>query len=160
MTSITGPGVDDEEDTTNVGGGGGDVEGSRKIERKRTRERQRRSDLASAFVELTALVSQLDPASAVDEPDAVGTNNKRRRRRSIGSDPDEIVGTSAARPDLDNSSMTRLDLIGRTTNLLRRLQRDNADLRRCLNEERNRTGEDDNVSRQYCTYASRLSIFA
>jgi Helix-loop-helix DNA-binding domain len=87
-----------------------------KSERKRTRERQRRSDLASAFEELATLVAQIDP----EEEDG-DTRGKRGRRKS--DDP----------PDVD--SMTRLDLIGRTTGVLRRLQRENADLRRRIEDK-------------------------
>jgi Helix-loop-helix DNA-binding domain len=108
-----------------------------KSERKRKRERQRRSDLASAFEELATLVAQIDP----EEGDEGGDNNrsgKRGRRKS--DDP----------PDVD--SMTRLDLIGRTTGVLRRLQRENAELRRRV-DEKGRT--DDSVR---CLESSGLPV--
>ena len=111
---------------------------SKKSERKRKRERQRRSDLASAFEELSTLVIQIDPddndpqsSSTLTDTDgiaipssagAAGGSKKVQRRKSGGE--------AEASGDLDGSGMTRLDLIGRTTMLLRRLQRENSDLRR------------------------------
>lgn len=60
-----------------------------------------------------------------------GSNTRRgahRRKSSMGETD------AAAAAELDGSGMTRLDLIGRTTMLLRRLQRENMDLRRRLDE--------------------------
>ena len=114
---------------------------SKKSERKRKRERQRRSDLASAFEELSTLVIQIDPddndpqsSSTLTDTDGIaipssagaaagGGGSKKVQRRKSG-------GEAEASGDLDGSGMTRLDLIGRTTMLLRRLQRENSDLRR------------------------------
>jgi Helix-loop-helix DNA-binding domain len=59
-----------------------------------------------------------------------GNSNKRgSRRKNIDS-----TDTAATTADVDNSGMTRLDLIGRTTMILRRYQRENIDLRRRLDE--------------------------
>jgi Helix-loop-helix DNA-binding domain len=128
---------------------------SKKSERKRKRERQRRSDLANAFEELSTLVIQIDPddndpqsttltnadgiaipsstisaPASIREHGALGASNKRvQRRKSSGE-----VESAAAQADLDGSGMTRLDLIGRTTMLLRRLQRENIDLRRRVDD--------------------------
>jgi Helix-loop-helix DNA-binding domain len=120
----------EDEDTFDGGG----VDDSKKSERKRKRERQRRSDLANAFDELSALVAQIDP----DDSD---TGTRKKRRKSGVGEPE------VAAADPDNSSMTRLDLIGRTTTVLRRLQRENADLRRRLEEQQSRAGGDEKVSR-------------
>jgi hypothetical protein len=64
---------------------------------------------------------------------AIANRKGPTRRKSSGD-----AETSA---DLDGSGMTRLDLIGRTTMLLRRLQRENVDLRRRLEDyKKGRTG--------------------
>jgi Helix-loop-helix DNA-binding domain len=94
---------------------------SKKSERKRQREKQRRSDIASAFDELSSLLSQIDP----DESEAVP--NRRRRRK-----PGDV-----AEPETDASGLTRLDLIGRTAEVLRKLQRENTELRKRLEEQQN-----------------------
>lgn len=133
MTAMVGG---DDEDTLGVV-----VDDTKKSERKRKRERQRRSDLANAFDELSALVSQIDP----DEQSDSATQRKRRRKSGESEDAAAAVAAAAA-ADLDNSSMTRLDLIGRTSTVLRRLQRENADLRRRLEEQQSRSGGDDKVS--------------
>lgn len=113
----------DEDDTDEL------VDDSKKSERKRQRERQRRSDIANAFEELSSLLSQIDP----DESE--NASSKRKRRKS--GEPVES--------DVDASGMTRLDLIGRTAEVLRKLQRENDELRRKLEENR-RSGGDDKVS--------------
>ena len=115
---------------------GGEV--SHKSERKRQRERQRRSALASAFEELTALLAQLEPDSAASLT-ATGNDNmdssmasKRKRRKPSGAEDLE-----------DSAGMTRLDLIGRTVGVLRRLQQENADLKRRLTESAAGGGDSD-----------------
>ena len=102
-------------------------EPSHKSERKRQRERQRRSALAGAFDELTSLLSQLEPLM-----DSSSASGKRKRRRATGQDDLE-----------DSSGMTRLDLIGRTVGVLRRLQKENADLKRRLVESASGSGDSD-----------------
>jgi hypothetical protein len=115
---------------------GGEV--SHKSERKRQRERQRRSALATAFEELTALLAQLEPDSAASF-NATGSDNmdsstasKRKRRKPAGAEDLE-----------DSAGMTRLDLIGRTVGVLRRLQQENADLKRRLTESASGGGDND-----------------
>ena len=132
---------------------------SKKSERKRKRERQRRSDLANAFEELSSLVVQIDPDDNNDPPSTSLTDSdgiampsstistSAASIRELGGMGGGVVGSSstsasasikrvprrksgAEEADLDGSGMTRLDLINRTTMLLRRLQRDNMDLRR------------------------------
>jgi hypothetical protein len=93
---------------------------AKKSERKRQREKQRRRDLAGAFTELAALLTDDDPS--VNEDPA----NRRRRRpvdTSEGADG-EIAG------------MTRLDLIGRTIETLRRLQQENSELKQAVDHLR------------------------
>jgi Helix-loop-helix DNA-binding domain len=92
---------------------------SNKSERKRQREKQRRSDIASAFDELSSLLSQIDPEDTEVVPN-------RRRRRKAGE---------VAEVDADTSGLTRLDLIGRTAEVLRKLKRENEDLRKQLEEQ-------------------------
>jgi len=94
---------------------GGGEEG-KKSERKRQRERQRRYDLANAFEELGSLLSEIEPEEA--------DGHRRRRRRSSAGDASEA--------DPDSSGMTRLDLIGRGIEALRRLYRENAELKRIV----------------------------
>lgn len=108
-----------------------------KTERKRQRERKRRSDLAEAFDELSALLSQFEASAeqASSSSDCAASvtgrgdpfNSKRRKRRSSfgGEESDEGTG------------MTRLDLIARTMGALQRLQQENLDLRRQLGEQNN-----------------------
>lgn len=107
-----------------------------KSERKRKRERQRRSDLASAFEELATLVAQIDPDEEGLDQGGDSSHRSGKRGRRKADDP----------PDVD--SMTRLDLIGRTTGVLRRLQRENADLRRRL-EDKGRTDDSVRLLRRF-----------
>lgn len=95
---------------------------SRKAERKRKRERQRRSDLANAYDELGSLLSNLDQES--------GDSNhaRRRRRRSSMDESSEVEHT-------DNAGMTRLDLITRSIEAIRRLRGENDDLKRRLEQQ-------------------------
>jgi len=101
-----------------------EADDSRKSERKRQRERQRRSDLASAFDELSTLLTQIEtPSGELAGGGSEDSSARRRRRRSGTGDDME-----------DSAGMTRLDLIGRTVGVLRRLLHENADLRRRLME--------------------------
>lgn len=93
-----------------------DVEGegtAKKTERKREREKQRRGDLSNAFDELAAVLSRIEP----DEADRASTSNKKRKK-SIGEAGDG-----------DASGTTRLDLVVRTVDILKKLHADNVDLR-------------------------------
>lgn len=111
-------------DDDNLGG-----DDSKKSERKRQRERQRRFDLANAFDELAALLAQIDP----EESEA---SSARRRRRK--SDPSTVDLDGA-----DSTGLTRLDLVGRSIEALRRLHQENQDLKRAVEEQRER--RDDKV---------------
>lgn len=108
---------------------------TKKSERKRQREKQRRSDLASAFEELASLLSEIEP-----EEDVGGGRTKKSRRRSgPGEAPAREVD------QLEALGMTRLDLIGRTIETLRRLHRENSDLRQSLEHQSHRAEGDDKV---------------
>ena len=153
---------------------------SKKSERKRKRERQRRSDLANAFEELSTLVIQIDPddndiltdADGIAVPSstistsasirehgmmgigsgAVSTGSSKRGQRRKSS------GEAEAAVDLDGSGMTRLDLISRTTMLLRRLRRENIELRRRVDDYKkgrtsgigSRMGTGENIDDMVC----------
>jgi Helix-loop-helix DNA-binding domain len=113
----------------------GSVDDTKKSERKRKRERQRRSDLTNALDELSVLVSQIDPEEQSD------TVVQKKRRRKSGE-----AEAASGNNELDSTNMTRLDLVGRTTMVLRRLQRENAELKRRLEEQQSRSSGDDKVS--------------
>jgi hypothetical protein len=115
-------------DDDNLGG-----DESKKSERKRQRERQRRSDLANAFDELSSLLADIEP----DDSDS--GSNRRRRRKSEGG----AISTADLDQAADNSGMTRLDLIGRSVEALRRLHGENTELKRVV--EQQREGRDDKV---------------
>lgn len=102
---------------------------TKKSERKRQREKQRRSDLANAFDELGALMAKIEP----EDLDDSGNSRKRKRGKSTDShDADQG----------DSSGMTRLDLIGRTIETIRRLHRENAELKHNLEEMRRKAGDE------------------
>lgn len=85
--------------------------------RKREREKQRRSDLASAFDELSnllALVQGNPPAEANERP------SKKAKQ--------------------EQDSLTRFDLIGGTIQCIRNLHRENQQLKRQLAEANSRSG--------------------
>jgi hypothetical protein len=90
---------------------GEDEGGPKKSERKRQREKQRRTDLSNAFDELATVLSGIEPDD---------TTAKKRRKKSIGE---------AADGDGDAAGMTRLDLVVRTIDMLKKLQAEKEDLR-------------------------------
>lgn len=83
---------------------------SDKGEKKRQREKQRRSELASAFEELHALLNEIEPC------------NDRYRRHS----PAENESSTA---------FTRLDLVRKTTETLRRVHQENVELKQTLGQK-------------------------
>jgi hypothetical protein len=90
--------------------GEGEGEGDpKKSERKRQREKQRRTDLSNAFDELATVLGRIEP------DDMTG---KKRRKKSIGEDGDG-----------DAAGMTRLDLVVRTVDMLKKIHADNEGLR-------------------------------
>ena len=113
---------------SNAGGGDDDQLGgdeTKKSERKRQRERQRRFDIANAFDELSSLLSQIDPEDDDTSP------RSRRRRSSLGEDAAEAI----EHPDTSQGH-TRLDLIGRSVAALKRLHRENMELKSQLEQRR------------------------
>ena len=104
-----------------------------KVERKRQREKQRRSDLATAFEQLATLIKKVDP----DRPDDKSEVSTTKRGKLVGDDDQgEIQG------------LTRLDLIQQAIDVLHKLHRENIDLR---NEMKINNGA--NVyNDQVCTY--------
>lgn len=104
----------------------GDEEGSydedgmhpsnKKSERKRQREKDRRKEMAEGFVELGQLLAQIDP------DDSDGARGKRVRR-----------GLDDGGTDTDPSGMTRIDLISRAIETIRKLHAENQDLKRGKN---------------------------
>jgi hypothetical protein len=92
---------------------GDENETSKRSERKRQREKQRRSDLSNAFDELAAFIVQVEPETAEADADA-----KKKRKKSSEGD--------------DTSGITRLDLIGRALRIMKRLHRENEERKRII----------------------------
>ena len=109
---------------------------TRKSERKRQREKQRRSDLANAFDELASLLAKIEPGQG----DVGAVASKKRRRRS-GDVAD--LDTSGEQ----GSGLTRLDLIGRAIEALKKLHKENQELKQSADQQgyRARGGSDDKV---------------
>lgn len=94
-----------------------------KSERKRQREKDRRKEMAEGFVELAQLLAQV-------EPDEVDSPAKKKKR---GGSDDGYV-------DPDSSGMTRIDLISRAIDTIRKLHAQNLELKK-----RSRGDEDKEV---------------
>jgi hypothetical protein len=110
--------------------GGDEVETSKRSERKRQREKQRRSDLSNAFDELAAFIVQVEPEAGESDSDA-----KKKRKKNEGGE--------------DSSGITRLDLIGRALRIMKRLHRENEERKRIigtLQERGSGSHASDNVS--------------
>ena len=91
---------------------GEEQESTKRSERKRQRGKQRRSDLSNAFDELAAFISQV-------EPDAVEMDGDgKKKRKKSGED--------------ESSGITRLDLIGRALQIMKRLHRENEERKRII----------------------------
>lgn len=86
---------------------------AKRSERKRQREKQRRSDLSNAFDELATFVIQVEPESGDPDADA-----KKKRKKSDGGE--------------DASGITRLELIGRALRIMRRLHSENEERKRMI----------------------------
>lgn len=105
---------------------------SKRSERKRRREKQRRFDLSTAFEELASFMAQVEPEDGDGDLDG-----KKKRKRS--GEGDEAGGA------------TRLDLIGRALKLMKRLHAENEERKAIIATVRERNGTDmsgpnDNVS--------------
>eukprot|EP00980_Cylindrotheca_fusiformis_P000276 scaffold66_cov115-Cylindrotheca_fusiformis.AAC.8 len=105
-----------------------DRHATKRSERKRQREKQRRSDLSSAFDELAAFIVQVEPESGDLDPDA-----KKKRKKSDGGE--------------DASGITRLELIGRALRIMRRLHTENEERKRIIAgiQEKGGASPNDNV---------------
>ena len=117
--------ADDNEDIT-----GDSSATNKRSERKRQREKQRRSDLSSAFDELAAFIAHVEPESGV-----VDLDGKKKRKKS--SDVE------------DSSGVTRLELIGRALKVMKRLHRENGERKQIISTMQERGGSqgtNDNVS--------------
>ena len=86
---------------------------TKKSERKRQREKDRRKEMKEGFVELAQLLAQI-------EPDDTDSQSRKRKRR----------GSEDGSTDLDSSGMTRIDLISRAIDTIRKLHAENMDLKR------------------------------
>jgi hypothetical protein len=83
------------------------------------REKQRRSDLSSAFEELSQFIAQVEPQGMTEEDPDFQANDKKKRRKSIdGAD--------------DSNGVTRLDLIGRAVRIMKRLHRENEERKQII----------------------------
>lgn len=122
MASVEG---DDGQDETL----GEEKETNKRSERKRQREKQRRIDLSKAFDDLAALMVAIEPEAGDADADA-----KKKRKKS--GDGDEASG------------ITRLERIERAMNILKRLHRENEELKATVANlrERGLGGHGDNVS--------------
>jgi hypothetical protein len=102
---------------------------TKRSERKRQREKQRRSDLSNAFDELSAFIVQVEPESGDQDPDV-----KKKRKKSDGGE--------------DASGITRLELIGRAIRIMRRLHTENEERKRIISgiQEKGGVLPNDNVS--------------
>jgi hypothetical protein len=122
--------VDDDQDLADDNSKDGHESSSKRSERKRNRERQRRSELSGAFDDLAAVITQIDP----ERPPAFDDKKKRRKSASgsRGSDGE------------DASGITRLDLIGRAVQVMRKLHQENEERKRVIEQMRhpgNATGQ-------------------
>ena len=112
-----------------AGGDDVDAESNKRSERKRRREKQRRSDLSNAFDELAAFIVQVEPGVGEDDTDKKG----KKRKSSDGGE--------------DSAGITRLDLIGRALRIMKRLYRENEERKRVIAAIEGRGGgANDNVS--------------
>lgn len=121
---------------------------SKKSERKRQRERQRRYDLANAFDELASLLSEIEDGSDAS------AQHRRRRRKSQGG------GDAADMDQSDSSGMTRLDLIGRSVEAMRKLHRENIELKRVVEQQREGRDEKVSIIIIYCCVSDYLMLCA
>jgi Helix-loop-helix DNA-binding domain len=114
------------DDNNNADDDAADEGVQRRSERKREREKKRRSDLTSAFDELSQLIVQLDP---MDDDSSIPGDKKRRRKSSMD-------GTSGE----DAGGITRLDVIGRALRIIKRLHRENEERKRIISSYESRGG--------------------
>lgn len=120
MTSNEGKeSIDDDADAAGV-----DEGVQRRSERKREREKKRRSDLTSAFEELSQFIIQFEPQGLDDDSlhgDAGGGGGDKKKRRKSSMDAGDEAG-----------GITRLDVIGRALRIMRRLHHENEERKRII----------------------------
>ena len=96
--------------------------GAARSERKRQRERTRRSALSNAFDELASFVIRMDPEPG-DEDHERTASRKKRTKNSNNEDEREQ----------HDHGISQLDIVGRTLKLLKRLHNENEEHKRILN---------------------------
>ncbi|CAB9509290.1 expressed unknown protein [Seminavis robusta] len=89
-----------------------------KSERKRQREKQRRSELTNAFDDLSAMVLKMD-----NPDDEAGESSGRKKGRRL---------SSRSEGENDTGGMTRVDLINRALTIMKRLHQENRELKESL----------------------------
>lgn len=109
--------------------GGEQKKADAKLIRKQERERQRRSDLANAFEELSLMLDQIDPESNGDES---GKAKSQAR----------ITDTEAAE---STGGLSRIDLLARTMDVLRHLKDENTRLQKLALERKPGSSGSDEV---------------
>jgi len=120
--------LENGDNTPAEGGNDDDRQATKRSERKRQREKQRRSDLSNAFDELASFIMQVEPESGDPDADA-----KKKRKKSDGAE--------------DASGITRLELIGRALRIMRRLHSENEERKRIIAsfQEKGGAAPNDNV---------------
>lgn len=127
-------------------GEGGET--NKRSERKRQREKQRRTDLTNAFDELAAFIFQIEPEAGDPDVDA------KKKRKKSGSGPQRNDHGE------ESSGITRLDLIGRALRIMKRLHRENEERKRMIEHMRERRSgqqSNDNVSAMFSLSIERTS---
>jgi len=105
---------------------------TKRTERKRQREKQRRFDLTNAFDELATVLSRIEPEDA-----EVLSGKKKKRRSSVGDGTEQGEGTSQEASGAgETTGMTRLDLVVRTIDMLKKLQSQNSELKNGTSHEK------------------------
>ena len=123
------------DDSSDLPGEGGET--NKRSERKRQREKQRRTDLTNAFDELASFIFQIEPEAGDPDVDA-----KKKRKKSG-------AGPARSEHGEESSGITRLDLIGRALRIMKRLHRENEERKRMIEHMRERRSGpqgNDNVS--------------
>jgi hypothetical protein len=134
-------GDDDHADDLSTGGEGGENETTKRSERKRQREKQRRTDLSKSFDELASFIFLIEPEAGDPDVDA----KKKRKKTGAGSG----AASRASDQGDEASGITRLDLIGRALRIMKRLHRENEERKRMIEHMRERRSgqqSNDNVS--------------
>ena len=116
-------------------------------ERKRYREKKRRSDVNKGFEDLMALLLEIDPAVRAE------AEERARRGQWKGT-----VGASQ-----DESLLSRVDLIARTVNVLRRLHDENEQRKLIIGQLIQESTQNDphqNGRDQVCTWRDALAVLS